>query len=336
MDKAPLVSVLVTPYNQKDYIRQTLDSILMQKCRFNFEVVIGEDCSTDGTREICLEYASAYPDKIVLCLNERNKGLLNNYFDVFLKANGTYIADCGGDDYWLTDSKLQEQVDLLEAHPEVSLVAGNWQLYDQKSNTFQRPKSWIENDWFQPNEYGIPAIAKYLNSNDMPRIVLAASCFRGDWAREIYHAAPELFRGHGIVCEDLPLTLGLLLRGPFYISKNNWLVYRVLEKSLSHAKTNDSYMKGFAFSAYKQTLELVQTLGVQLQDIQPYALSKAGDFTLHAFLNKDAAFSNAVQKALKEQGLKSSFKNRILHRNVKGSLIAPIIRAYYENKLPKP
>lgn len=336
MNKTPLVSVLVTPYNQKDYIRQTLDSILMQKCSFNFEVVIGEDCSTDGTREICMEYASANPDKINLCLNEQNKGLLNNYFDVFLKAKGTYIADCGGDDYWLTDSKLQEQVDLLEAHPEVSLVAGNWQLYEQKSRNFQRPKSWIETDRFLPNEFGIQAISKYLNSNDIPRIVLAASCFRGDWAREIYQTAPKLFRGQNIVCEDLPLTLGLLLRGPFYLSKNNWLVYRVLEKSLSHDKTHDNYMKGFAFSAYKQTLELARTLGVQKQDIQPYALSKAGDFALHAFLNKDVAFSEAVQKVLEEQDLKLSFKNRFLNRCLKGSFFAPIIRSYYENKRSKP
>jgi len=335
MNKSPLVSVLVTPYNQKDYIRQTLDSILMQKCNFSFEVVIGEDCSTDGTREICKEYASAFPDKIVLCLNEQNKGLLNNYFDVFLKAKGTYIADCGGDDYWLTDSKLQDQVDLLESHPEVSLVAGNWQSYEQKSATFQRPKSWIEDDRFQPNEFGVKAIAKYLNSNHTPRIVLAASCFRGDWARDLYQKHPELFRGQDIVCEDLPLTLGLLLRGPFYISKNNWLVYRVLEKSLSHSKTNNSYMKGFAFSAFIQTLKLVRTLGVQKQDIKPYAQSKAGDFALHAFLNKDAAFSKDVQQALNDQDLKLSFKNRILLRCLNGFLIAPIIRTYYRIKLPK-
>lgn len=336
MNNAPLVSVLVTPYNQKDYIRQTLDSILMQKCNFNFEVVIGEDCSTDGTREICMEYASANPDKIVLCLNERNKGLLDNYFDVFLKARGTYIADCGGDDYWLTDSKLQEQIDLLKAHPEVSLVAGNWQLYDQKSGTFQLPKSWIESTRFHPNEFGVHAVAKYLNSNEIPRIVLAASCFRGDWARDLYQNHPELFRGRDIVCEDLPLTLGLLLRGPFYISKNNWLVYRVLEKSLSHSKSHDSYMKGFAFSAFKQTLALIRTLGVPKTDIKNYALARAGDFALYAFLKKDAAFSNAVQKVLKDQDLNPSFKNRFLHRCINGFLVAPIIRAYYEKKQPKP
>ena len=96
----PLVSVLVATYNQEKYIAQTLDCILMQQCSFEFEIIIGEDCSTDKTREICLEYQAKYPDQIVLCLNEYNKGLLDNYFDIFLKTKGKYIADCGGDDYW--------------------------------------------------------------------------------------------------------------------------------------------------------------------------------------------------------------------------------------------
>jgi len=334
MPKTPLVSVLVTPYNQKDYIRQTLDSILMQRCNFDFEVVIGEDCSSDGTRGICQEYALKYPDQVVLCLNESNKGLLDNYFDVFLKAKGKYIADCGGDDYWLTDTKLQEQVDVLETHSKVSMVAGNWQLLDQKTGSFIKPVSWINQDWFRPEFYGKQAVASYLNSSAIPRLVLAASCFRGDWAREAYQLHPELFRGKEVVCEDMPLTLGLLLRGPFYLSKNNWLVYRVLEKSLSHSKSRNDYMKGFAFSAYLQTLRLTRALGVPAVDIRSYISEKAANFALHAFLNKDAAFSQALQDVFKKQGLKPSFKTRLLHGCMNVPLIAPGIRTFYKKRYP--
>lgn len=335
MSKAPLVSVLVTPYNQKDYIRQTLDSILMQRCTFDFEVIIGEDCSSDGTREICQEYAYNYPDQIVLCLNIHNKGLLDNYFDVFLKAKGKYIADCGGDDYWLTNSKLQEQVDILENHANVSLVAGNWQLYDQKTDILIKSASWINQDWFQPERFGKQSIANYLNSNESPRVILASSCFRGDWAREAYRLHPELFRGKEVVCEDLPLTLGLLLRGPFYISKNNWLVYRVLEKSLSHSKNRNTYLKGFAFSAYKQTLTLATTLGVPVRDIRQYAYAKAGDFALHAFLKNDVAFFKDVQHVLMKKGLKPSFKSRLLHFCLQIPLIPKGIRSIYFKRYPQ-
>lgn len=334
MSKLPLVSVLVTPYNQQAYIRQTLDSILMQKCNFDFEVVIGEDCSTDGTREICQEYALKYPNRIVLCLNEHNKGLIDNYFDIFLKAKGTYMADCGGDDYWLTDTKLQEQVDILETHSNVSMVSGNWELYDQKTDKLHMPTTWINQDWFQPDQFGGKAVANYLNSKDIPRMVLAASCFRGDWARQVYQQHPELFRGKNVVCEDLPLTLGLLMKGPFYISKNNWLVYRVLEKSLSHSKSRNDYVKGFAFSAYKQTLALASTLGVAAQTIQPYALEKAGDFALHAFLNKDVAFSKVLKEEWKRQGIRIGLKISLLHLCMNLPLITSGIRAFYRKRHP--
>ncbi len=335
MNKVPLVSVLVTPYNQKNYIRQTLDSILMQQCTFDFEVLIGEDCSSDGTREICQEYADNYPDQIVLCLNIQNKGLIDNYFDIFLKAKGKYIADCGGDDYWLTNSKLQEQVDILENHANVSLVAGNWQLYNQKTGLLIKPASWVDQDWFQPEQFGQSSVANYLNSNESTKVVLASSCFRGDWAREAYRLHPELFRGKEVVCEDLPLTLTLLLRGPFYISKNNWLVYRVLEKSISHSKSQNTYLKGFAFSAYKQTLAIATTLGVSVREIRKYAYAKAGDFALHAFLRNDATFSRDVQQVLKKMGLNPSFKSILLHFCMQRPLIAKGVRFIYLKRYPQ-
>ena len=150
----PMVSVLIATYNQEDYIAQTLDSILMQKCSFDFEIIIGEDCSTDKTREICVEYQKKYPDKIVLCLNETNKGLLDNYFDIFLKTRGKYIADCGGDDYWLSTSKLQDQVDLLEKYPKVSLVASNWSMYKQEAGVVIEAPGQITGDWYEPDLFG--------------------------------------------------------------------------------------------------------------------------------------------------------------------------------------
>jgi hypothetical protein len=335
MSKTPLVSVLVTPYNQKDYIRQTLDSILMQQCNFDFEVVIGEDCSTDGTREICQEYALRYPDQIVLCLNEQNKGLINNYFDVFLQAKGHYLADCGGDDYWLTDSRLQEQVDVLETYPNVSLVAGNWQVYEQKSGTLSKPASWVSQDWFQPSVYGTKAVANYLNTDAIPRIVLAASCFRGDWARELYQLHPEVFRNSEVVCEDLPLTLGLLMKGPFYLSKNNWLVYRVLEKSLSHAQHRNDYVKGFAFAAFKQTVSLASTLGIPSKDIRPYLRRKTGEFTLHAFINEDHDFLEILQEAWKKLGIKVGTKNKLLKHCMNQHLLAVGVRGFYKKRHPQ-
>lgn len=118
----PLVSVWMITYNHEKYISQALDGILMQKTNFNYEIVIGEDCSTDRTREICIEYQKKYPDKIKLLLNEKNIGVTPNFIQTLKACKGKYIALCEGDDYWTDSYKLQKQVDFLEANPEYSVV----------------------------------------------------------------------------------------------------------------------------------------------------------------------------------------------------------------------
>ena len=105
-----LISVVVCTYNQEDTIARTLDSILMQQCHVPYEIIIGEDCSTDHTRDICKSYAEKHPNVIRLIANKQNKGVLDNYFDCLLAAQGKYIADCAGDDFWTDPLKLEKEV----------------------------------------------------------------------------------------------------------------------------------------------------------------------------------------------------------------------------------
>lgn len=125
----PMVSVSVTTYNHENYIRECLDSILSQKTDFEFEVLLGEDHSTDRTRAVCEEYAKKYPDKIRLFLHDRSKtiyiggnptGRYNLLYNLS-KAKGRYIALCDGDDFWTDPEKLQKQVDFMEANPNFAL-----------------------------------------------------------------------------------------------------------------------------------------------------------------------------------------------------------------------
>lgn len=124
--KDPVVSVCVQTYNQIDYLPSCLDGILMQKTNFDLEILLGEDASSDGTRELCIEYAQKYPDKIRLFLHERennikvegnNTGIFNSLYN-FFSAKGKYIAYCDGDDYWTDPDKLQKQVDFMDKNPE--------------------------------------------------------------------------------------------------------------------------------------------------------------------------------------------------------------------------
>lgn len=114
----PKLSVVMITYNHEKYIEQAVRSVLMQETDFEYEIIIGEDCSTDRTREILIELQRENPEKIKLVLIPQNQGMIPNFVNVLSMAQGEYIALLEGDDYWTSPHKLQRQVDYMEAHPE--------------------------------------------------------------------------------------------------------------------------------------------------------------------------------------------------------------------------
>ena len=120
-------------YNHEKYIKQAIESILMQECNFDYEIVIGEDASTDNTRKIILELKNKFPAKFILLLHNENVGMMNNFVGVLQKAKGKYIALLEGDDYWTDSLKLQKQVDFLEANPGFGLVSSYINCIDEKN-----------------------------------------------------------------------------------------------------------------------------------------------------------------------------------------------------------
>jgi glycosyltransferase involved in cell wall biosynthesis len=138
----PKVSVCVQAYNHAPYIAQALDSVLMQETDFDYELIIGEDESSDGTREICIRYAEQHPDRIRLFLRSREDVIyINgratgryNFVENFRAARGEYIALLDGDDYWTDPHKLQKQVDLLDAHPDYAMCFHSVRKIDDDGN----------------------------------------------------------------------------------------------------------------------------------------------------------------------------------------------------------
>ena len=118
MKEKPRVSVICITYGHEDYIAQALDSFLMQKTDFPFQILVGEDKGPDRTAEIVLSYAEKYPDKIIPFIREENMGAQRNLIDLCSRAGTEYLAFCEGDDYWTDEYKLQKQFDLMEEHPE--------------------------------------------------------------------------------------------------------------------------------------------------------------------------------------------------------------------------
>lgn len=125
MTSKPLVSIRTSTYNHGPYIKQCIEGVLMQKTNFPFEYIIGEDFSTDETREIVFEYARKFPNVIRVITADYNVGSKANGRRCINACRGKYMAICEGDDYWVDPLKLQKQVDFLEKNPEYSMCFHN-------------------------------------------------------------------------------------------------------------------------------------------------------------------------------------------------------------------
>ena len=148
----PLVSICCITYNHASFIRKCLDGFLMQQTTFPIEILIHDDCSTDGTTEIIREYEAKYPDLIFPLYEEENQYQQGKAAEIdfynYRRARGKYIAYCEGDDYWTDPLKLQKQVDFMEANPEYSVCFHDFQVYDVRTGKlrdmqYRNPQSMI-------------------------------------------------------------------------------------------------------------------------------------------------------------------------------------------------
>lgn len=127
------VSVCIVTYNQEKYIRQCLQSIVDQRTNFDFEVIVGEDFSTDSTRAIVQDFVENYPNKVRAIFHEKNVGGVRNYFSVHESAKGQYVAHIDGDDYILPN-KLQRQADFLDANQGCQIVWHRMKILNEFTN----------------------------------------------------------------------------------------------------------------------------------------------------------------------------------------------------------
>lgn len=130
---APLVSVCMTTYNHAPYLARAIEGVLSQCTTFGVELIVGEDCSTDGTRVICEAYAARHPGRIRVVTSAENVGWRANYRRTFEACRGKYVAYCDGDDWWSDPGKLQMQVELMKSDPGCGMCYTSVNEYLQAS-----------------------------------------------------------------------------------------------------------------------------------------------------------------------------------------------------------
>lgn len=144
----PLVSVCIITYNHKRYISHAIESVLAQKVNFDLEIVIADDFSTDGTREIIQDYKSRFPNLISLLLQPFNVGPNQNWIDLISFPKSKYIAYFEGDDYWIDEYKLQKQIDFLDDNYDFNLCVHDCFKLVEVNNSFERMNKLNENTIF--------------------------------------------------------------------------------------------------------------------------------------------------------------------------------------------
>ncbi|MDT8716144.1 glycosyltransferase [Clostridium sp. 19966] len=185
------VSVLMLVYNHEKYIEQALQSILMQKTNFQYEIVIGEDCSKDKSREIIEKYEKMYPKVIKLIKHSKNIGPALNFMSAYKACIGEYIAMIEGDDFWVTDDKLQKQVDFLDSNIGYSGCFTNANvIYEESPEDNELFIKKIKKNHFSTNDLLIKNVIPNLTTLARRSIVQEfpewySKLFIGDWPLHI-------------------------------------------------------------------------------------------------------------------------------------------------------
>lgn len=147
------LSICIITYNHALFIGTAIESVLIQKTNFDFQIVIGEDCSTDNTLEICKEYASKYPDKITLLPSDKNRGMLPNFLRTLDACDGQYVALLEGDDYWTDETKAQQQINFLDQNLDFTICFHNTlEQHEDKSKENYLYVNQAERDVFEQRD----------------------------------------------------------------------------------------------------------------------------------------------------------------------------------------
>ena len=210
--RTPLVSVQMITYNHEPYIAQAIEGVLIQDTEFPIELIIGENCSSDRTHEIVMDYQQRHPDIIRVLTSDHNVGAHKNARRTERACRGKYVALCDGDDYWHHPQKLQKQIDLMENDP--ACVMTHTQCY------------------------------RLFMSSGKQKLKCCTStvCIRRKELNEIGRHCPECM-DESIPLGDTQRWLELSRKGRVGIIAVPMATYRILPESASHSRDTDKFLE---------------------------------------------------------------------------------------------
>jgi glycosyltransferase involved in cell wall biosynthesis len=243
------VSVLMPTFNHAPFIAQAIESFLAQVCDFDIELIIGDDASTDQTLQIAKEYAEKHPDKIRLIAKPSNEGLLKNYQSIISFAKGEYYAILESDDYWTDTSKLQQQVDFLDAHPTYGISYTRWERLRDNDLTLR------QDDTEVLQKYSDILYERFLLRNIIKSPTV---CFRRKFYEQYCNIDDYIRLGFNTF--DFPVWLSLIRHSDLHYLNTPTAVYRSLSTSISNNKDLSKRLK-FEYGVEKIRRYLIKLYG---------------------------------------------------------------------------
>ncbi len=251
----PLVSVMMITYNHAPFIAQAIEGVLMQKTNFPFELIIGEDCSTDGTREIVFEYQKKHQDIIRVITSNKNVGAMKNSSRTMKAGRGKYIAYCEGDDYWQSPDKMQKQVDYLESHPECGLVYSSYDVYHIESN--KMIKDFIRyKKWEMPKSASINDIIENRGGRSLG-ILTCAVMIRRTLCNQIIESDPFIHQNDKFPMGDTQLWAEVATKAQLHYIPESLSTHNIMEESATRSKDIKKRLR-FQISCAEAMLYLCQ------------------------------------------------------------------------------
>jgi len=250
-EDCPVVSVCIITYNHEHFIADCIEGVLMQQVDFPYEIVIGEDISTDGTREVCKTYAAKYPGIIRLLERDENLGMKKNWVETIRACQGRYVALCEGDDYWIDPNKLQKQVDLMEQHKDYVLSFTNTDVTIEVEETASNAGRGLEKVQENRVYTGVEILEKWL-------IPTPSVLFRRNALTKPYF---ELAVNEYFIYADIVLYLFLSDRGYLYGMTDTTVMYRRHEGGVMNINRVIQFDRRY----YSHLSEIVKQFGAKVK-----------------------------------------------------------------------
>lgn len=230
----PLVSVKMITYNHAPFIKQAIEGVLQQRTDFPFELVIGEDRSTDGTHEIVLGYQKKHPDVVRVITSDKNVGMKKNGLRTFKACQGTYLAFCEGDDYWHDPRKLQKQAVHLQDHRECGLVYSSFDVLH--TATGRKIRDFIRHrNWTMPRTPTVAAIVE--GAGGMSHGILTCTIMlRRQLAEQIIAADPVLHQSGRFLMGDTQLWAEMAARSELHFMPESTATHIITDESASRSQ----------------------------------------------------------------------------------------------------